>query len=81
MPFHDKMPSNVWLAYIFDPASRHFDSVGVYSNSTDDSKTFTGFINNLVEHEEKMLYLVFPPGTGSVTLRKVSLEPFQTNSP
>jgi hypothetical protein len=81
MAFHDTMPSNVWMAYIFDPASRHFESVEVYSNSRDNPKTFTGFLNHLVEHEEKMLYLIFPPGTGSVTLTGVSLTPFQANTP
>jgi hypothetical protein len=81
MPFHDSMPSNVWMAYIFDPASRHFDSVEVYSNSADNPKTFSGFINNLVEHEEKMLYLIFSPGTGSITLSSVSLTPFQASTP
>jgi hypothetical protein len=75
LPFHDTVAPASWMAFIFDPAARHFDSIYISTATPDDPKTGSGLLDNLVEHEEKILYLTFPPGTGSITLKNVSLGP------
>jgi hypothetical protein len=69
------------MASVVDPMGLHAEWVEFTNRSPDNPKTVTGILKGLVAHEEKTLYLIFPPGTGSVTLASVSLSPLGTNAP
>jgi hypothetical protein len=67
---------NSWLVMIVDPAGRdmHYGRVPVKPGEAN-PQTQNGPMANLVEHEEKTLYLAFPPGAGSITLLHIELTP------
>jgi hypothetical protein len=72
---------NSWLVMIVDPAARemHYGRVPVKPGEAH-PQTQNGPMANLVAHEEKTLYLAFPPGAGSITLLHVELTPHGTAS-
>ena len=70
-----KMPMGGFFAVIVDPPTNTIDFSIMKSAPIVDSQTSQGFFYHLMAHEEKTFYLCFPPGTGTVTLTHVALEP------
>jgi hypothetical protein len=71
-PIHLEQGS--WLLMVYDPAQLSM----TYSElkpaiGKPDAQTTTGTFPKLVAHEEKAIYLAFPPGEGTITLLKVQL--------
>ena len=68
-------PGNI-LIMMVDPAQnmmRYTEAKAVLGSP--DPQAIKGTIPELVAHEEKTLYITLPPGTGTVTLLNVALNP------
>jgi len=81
-PFHRgiNLNSNSWLLMIVDPAEAlmTYFKIKIKPGSTD-VQTATNAIPRLAAHEEKTIFLAFPPGEGTITLLNIILTP-TTNS-
>jgi hypothetical protein len=70
------LPKNSWVLILADYAKELVTTVAIPSKSgVTDAQTVTGTIPRLEAHEEKTLFLAFPPGHGTVTLSNISLTP------
>ena len=71
-----KLKPGTWLIMVADPSGddMQYFPVPVKAGVTD-PQTVNGSLTNLVAHEEKTIYLAFPPGQGSITLLHVELTP------
>jgi hypothetical protein len=72
-PISLKLRPGDWVALIVDPVAKTVHYVRI-SSATPNPKSVIAAFSKLMEHEEKNLYLIFPPGTGSVTISHASLE-------
>jgi hypothetical protein len=75
-PIHLKLGS--WFLMINDPSSN--PPQGTYFTiqpklKLADAQTVTGSVPKLAAHEEKTVFLAFPPGQGTITLLHVALTP------
>jgi hypothetical protein len=77
--FSEHLQPNQWAAIISDPIARtvHY---AIISSGAANPKTVSIELKGLMEHEEKTLFLAFPPGTGSVTITHASLDQKQSSS-
>ncbi len=75
------IPKGGLLVIISDPTNNLLSSEIIQPNlSSLDEQTSKVTIPHLTAHEEKTLYLAFPPGEGTVTVLKVELTPSQSAS-
>jgi hypothetical protein len=71
--FTETLKPNEWVALIADPQARTIHYLKI-SSSAPNPKAISQLFEKLMEHEEKTLYLAFPPGTGTVTITHASLD-------
>jgi hypothetical protein len=64
-----------YISVVVDPSKPLVFTSILSGKVTSDFQTSEGFFYDLNPHAEKMFYLAFPPGNGTVTLTHVSLEP------
>jgi len=71
-PIH--INSDAWLLMINDPTNNEGTYYTIATKpGTSTEQTITGTIPNIAAHEEKTIFLIFPPGQGSITLLKIAL--------
>jgi len=77
-----KLKPRSWLVLIVDPAGNecHYANISVAAGATGVLGA-NGTLRTLAAHEEKTLYLVFPPGDGTVTVQSISLSPRTASAP
>jgi len=69
-----EIPPGNGVLIIVDPAGQKLTYVFLpIKLGSEESQTITGSIPNLVAHDEKVLYLAFPPGKGDITIVNVAL--------
>jgi hypothetical protein len=73
VPFSLPLKSNEFVAMIVDPQAHSIHYIKISSNAPN-AKSIIATFHQLLEHEEKTFYLVFPPGAGSVTVSRASLD-------
>jgi hypothetical protein len=72
------LPEEAWMVILVDYAKNLVTSFAIKPVlGASGRQTVTGTIPRLEAHENKTLYLAFPPGQGSVTLTNVSLAPVE----
>jgi hypothetical protein len=69
-----------WLVIVMDPHQAKMCYSYFTPKPSPNPQTITGTIPHLLEFAEKSFYLVLPPGQGSVSLMKVSLDPAGSTS-
>jgi hypothetical protein len=70
------LPQDSWMVILVDYAKNLVTYFAVKPVlGAPGLQTVTGTIPRLEAHEDKTLYLAFPPGQGSVTLTNISLSP------
>jgi len=71
-----RLKPSSWLLMIVDPAENLMNYYEIQPIlGSPDPQTVTGTIPKLAAHEEKTIYLAFPPGQGTITLLTVQLMP------
>lgn len=71
----DPLPIGGFISVVFDPTKPLVFTSLLHGNLSSDPQEAGGFFYDLNPHEEKIFYIAFPPGKGTVTLTHVSLEP------
>jgi hypothetical protein len=71
-----RLKAGSWLLMVNDPSEASMTYYEIQAKiGSPDAQTVTGNIPKLVAHEEKQIFLAFPPGTGTITVTKIALAP------
>ena len=69
------IPMGGFLGVVVDPSKPLVFTAIMNGKVSADDQTSEGFFYDLNPHADKMFYLAFPPGNGTVTLTHVALDP------